>query len=75
MNRYRDILGGYDLSTFPKLKEKDVRALEDALSLDIPQLVKQVILTATSLTTLKQVQVLVRASVCLVALHGNMRSL
>lgn len=42
MNRYRDILGGYDLSTFPKLKEKDVRALEDTLSLDIPQLVKQV---------------------------------
>lgn len=42
VNRYRDILGGYDLSTFPKLKEKDVRALEDALSLDIPQLVKQV---------------------------------
>ncbi|CAL8464390.1 g3925 [Coccomyxa elongata] len=41
VNRYRDILGGYDLSTFPKLKEKDVRALEDALSLDIPQLVKQ----------------------------------
>ena len=49
MNRYRDILGGYDLSTFPKLKEKDVRALEDALSLDIPQLVKQVILPANPL--------------------------
>lgn len=42
VNRYREILGGYDLSTFPKLKEKDVRALEDALSLDIPSLVKQV---------------------------------
>ncbi|EIE18740.1 hypothetical protein COCSUDRAFT_38543 [Coccomyxa subellipsoidea C-169] len=41
VNRYRDILGGYDLSTFPKLKEKDVKALEDALSLDIPSLVKQ----------------------------------
>ncbi len=48
VNRYRDILGGYDLSTFPKLKEKDVKALEDALSLDIPSLVKQVPLASFS---------------------------
>jgi hypothetical protein len=44
VNRYREILSAYDLSSFPKLKEKDVRALEDALSLDIPSLVKQVCL-------------------------------
>jgi EH domain-containing protein 1 len=39
--RYREILSGYDISAFPKLKEKDIRSLEDALSLDIPTLVKQ----------------------------------
>ena len=42
MNRYREILSGYDISTFPKLREKDVKALEDTLSIDIPTLVKQV---------------------------------
>lgn len=42
MNRYREILSGYDISAFPKLREKDVKALEDTLSIDIPTLVKQV---------------------------------
>ena len=42
MTRYREILSGYDLSTFPKLREKDVKALEETLSIDIPTLVKQV---------------------------------
>lgn len=41
VNRYRDILSGYDIGAFPKLREKDVRSLEDALSIDIPTLVKQ----------------------------------
>ncbi len=41
VNRYREILSAYDLSTFPKLKEKDVKTIEDVLSLDIPSLVKQ----------------------------------
>ena len=42
VNRYREILSGYDISTFPKLREKDVKALEETLSIDIPTLVKQV---------------------------------
>lgn len=42
VNRYREILSGYDISAFPKLREKDVKALEDTLSVDIPTLVKQV---------------------------------
>ena len=41
VNRYREILSAYDLSVFPKLKEKDVKTIEDVLSLDIPSLVKQ----------------------------------
>ena len=47
VNRYREILSGYDISTFPKLREKDVKALEDTLSIDIPTLVKQVQLQHT----------------------------
>ncbi len=43
VNRYREILSGYDISTFPKLREKDVKALEETLSIDIPTLVKQVL--------------------------------
>lgn len=45
VTRYREILSGYDLSTFPKLREKDVKALEETLSIDIPTLVKQVKVT------------------------------
>ncbi|CAL5220728.1 g2786 [Coccomyxa viridis] len=41
VNRYREILSGYDISAFPKLREKDVKALEETLSIDIPTLVKQ----------------------------------
>ncbi len=41
VSRYREILSAYDLSVFPKLKEKDVKTIEDVLSLDIPSLVKQ----------------------------------
>ena len=41
VNRYREILSAYDLSVFPKLREKDVKTIEDVLSLDIPSLVKQ----------------------------------
>jgi len=49
VNRYREIMSGYDISTFPKLREKDVKALEDTLSIDIPTLVKQVQLHHTLL--------------------------
>lgn len=41
VNRYREILSAYDLSNFPKLKDKDIKNLEDTLSQDIPSLVKQ----------------------------------
>lgn len=41
VTRYRDILSAYDLSNFPKLREKDVKALDDVLSVDIPALVRQ----------------------------------
>jgi EH domain-containing protein 1 len=37
--RYRDILASFDLAAFPKLREKDVKALDDALTVDIPALV------------------------------------
>ena len=35
-------LSGRAPSAFPKRREKDVKALEDTLSVDIPTLVKQV---------------------------------
>jgi EH domain-containing protein 1 len=41
VGRYRDILSAYDLSNFPKLREKDVKAIDDTLSIDIPALVRQ----------------------------------
>lgn len=41
VNRYAQILSAYDLSAFPKLREKDVKALDDTLSVDIPALVKR----------------------------------
>jgi EH domain-containing protein 1 len=41
VNRYRDILSAYDLTSFPKLREKDVKAIDDTLSIDIPALVRQ----------------------------------
>ena len=41
VSRYREILDGYDLSLFPKLKDKDIKCIEDVLSQDIPALVRQ----------------------------------
>jgi hypothetical protein len=41
VGRYRDILSAYDLTNFPKLREKDVKAIDDTLSIDIPALVRQ----------------------------------
>ena len=39
--RYASILRSFELSSFPKLKEKDVKSLEQALSVDVPALVQQ----------------------------------
>jgi EH domain-containing protein 1 len=41
VNRYREILSAYDLSTFPKLRDKDIKSIDDTLSIDIPALVKR----------------------------------
>ena len=41
MYRYREILSAYDISTFPKLKDGMVKTIEDVLSVDIPNLVRQ----------------------------------
>ena len=41
VGRYREILSAYDISNFPKLREKDVKTLDDVLSVDIPALVRQ----------------------------------
>ena len=41
VGRYRDILSAYDLSNFPKLRDKDIKAIDDTLSYDIPALVRQ----------------------------------
>ena len=37
--RYAEILGGYDLSAFPRLDKSAIAAIESALSVDIPRLV------------------------------------
>ena len=39
--RYASILRSFELSSFPKLREKDVRSLEQALAVDVPALVQQ----------------------------------
>ena len=39
--RYASILRSFELSSFPKLKEKDVKSLEQALTVDVPALVQQ----------------------------------
>jgi hypothetical protein len=39
--RYASILRSFELSSFPKLKEKDVKSLEQALAVDVPALVQQ----------------------------------
>eukprot|EP01025_Chloroclados_australasicus_P062327 TRINITY_DN8187_c0_g2_i1.p1 TRINITY_DN8187_c0_g2~~TRINITY_DN8187_c0_g2_i1.p1 ORF type:complete len:590 (-),score=57.91 TRINITY_DN8187_c0_g2_i1:191-1867(-) len=41
LNRFRDILKGFDLSSFPKLDKKQTKVLEDVLSEDIPLLLKR----------------------------------
>ena len=38
--RYREILSAFDLSKFPKLDKGMVKALDDALAVDVPALVK-----------------------------------
>ncbi|GIL50072.1 hypothetical protein Vafri_6390 [Volvox africanus] len=39
--RFRDILSGFDLLNFPKVTKSMVKLMEDVLSIDIPNLVKQ----------------------------------
>ena len=41
VDRYRQILSAYDLAALPKLKEKDIKNIEEALTVDIPTLVRQ----------------------------------
>ncbi|PSC74976.1 EH domain-containing 1-like [Micractinium conductrix] len=41
VNRYREILSAFDLSRFPKLDKAMLRQVDDALSLDIPALMRQ----------------------------------
>ncbi|EFN59109.1 hypothetical protein CHLNCDRAFT_33853 [Chlorella variabilis] len=41
VERYREILSAFDLSRFPKLDKAMIRQVDDALSLDIPALVRQ----------------------------------
>ncbi|KAI3433598.1 hypothetical protein D9Q98_003408 [Chlorella vulgaris] len=41
VDRYREILSAFDLSRFPKLDKSMIRQVDDALSLDIPALMRQ----------------------------------
>lgn len=41
VNRFREILEAYDLTSFPKVDKKVVKTLDDALNVDIPELVKK----------------------------------
>jgi EH domain-containing protein 1 len=41
VSRYREILSAFDLSKFPKLDKGMVKQIDDVLSVDIPQLVRQ----------------------------------
>lgn len=40
VNRYREILSAFDISRFPKLDKAMIRQVDDALSLDIPALMR-----------------------------------
>ena len=40
VNRFREILQTFDLSSFPKLDKKMIKTVEDSLSIDIPDLIK-----------------------------------
>lgn len=39
--RYREILSAFDISKFPKLDKSMIKQIEDALSIDIPNLIRQ----------------------------------
>ncbi len=41
VNRYREILSAFDISTFPKLDKRQTKIMEDVLTVDIPALVRQ----------------------------------
>eukprot|EP01023_Acetabularia_acetabulum_P005283 TRINITY_DN12158_c0_g1_i2.p1 TRINITY_DN12158_c0_g1~~TRINITY_DN12158_c0_g1_i2.p1 ORF type:complete len:593 (-),score=84.80 TRINITY_DN12158_c0_g1_i2:227-1900(-) len=41
LNRFREILKTFDLSSFPKLDKKSIKCLEDTLSEEIPALLKR----------------------------------
>ncbi|KAK9821078.1 hypothetical protein WJX74_009623 [Apatococcus lobatus] len=41
VTKYREILSAYDISVFPKLKDSMLRALDEALTVDIPNLMRQ----------------------------------
>lgn len=41
VNRYREILTAFDLTTFPKLDKRQTKIMEDVLAVDIPSLVRQ----------------------------------
>ncbi|CAD7698842.1 unnamed protein product [Ostreobium quekettii] len=40
VNRFREILQTFDLASFPKLDKKMIKTVEDALAIDIPDLIK-----------------------------------
>ena len=40
-NRYREILSAFDISSFPKLDKSTVKTIDDVLSIDVPNLVRQ----------------------------------
>jgi len=41
VNRYREILSAFDISKFPKLDKNMIKQIDDALSVDIPNLIRQ----------------------------------
>ena len=41
VDRYREILSAFDISKFPKLDKSMIRQIDEALTVDIPQLVKK----------------------------------
>ena len=43
VERYREILSAFDLSRFPKLDKAMLRQVDDALSLDLPALMRQMV--------------------------------
>ncbi len=40
VNRYREILSAFDISKFQKLDKQMMKQVDDALTIDIPQLVR-----------------------------------